>query len=299
MSLSCIMIIKNGIKNGYPFIESIRSIVDIVDEFLISDGYSEDETYEYLLAATEKFPNVTLFRDEWSTSNFGESIADMTNLLKARAKCDWVYNLQADEILHEDILPKIKMISTHGITSYHSVALKFLHFVGDFFHVETQPGYETAIRLVPNTKAFFVAEDGWTFHGDVDPIGVIESPPVFHFGWVYGKDNIYKRMNQAQNIYRANESYIQDLKFCKEVEQNFKNRSEHYAGWQRKMLAYRRIRKYEGCYPKAALHLFDKGNYSYEPDTRVLDMEIPYTDRLLEPSHQQRDIKPKQRVHSP
>ena len=53
------MIIKNGIKNGYPFLESIRSIIDVADEFLISDGYSDDGTYEYLEAAAEKYKNIS------------------------------------------------------------------------------------------------------------------------------------------------------------------------------------------------------------------------------------------------
>jgi len=272
------MIIKNGIKNGYPFLESIRSIVDIADEFLISEGYSEDETYEYLLAAEKKFPNIILFRDEWSTSNFGESIAEITNKLKERAKCDWVYNLQADEVFHEDILPKLRKLSAQGMVPYHSVALKFLHFVGDFFHVEAQPGYDVAVRLVPNSEQFFVVEDGWTFGGDLEPIGMIESPPLFHFGWVYGRNNIYKRKNQAQNIYKAQESYQKDLKFCLEVDRNFDKNQDDYHGWQRKMLAYRKIRPYRGDHPHVARHLLEKGNVSYEPDLSILDLEIPNKD---------------------
>ena len=198
----------------------------------------------------------------------------MTNSLKDRAKCDWVYNLQADEVLHEDILPNIRMISKQGMTPYQSVALKFLHFVGDFLHVETQPGYEMAIRLVPNTKKIFVAADGWTFGGDVDPVGVIESPPVFHFGWVYGKNNIYKRIHQAQSIYKAQGAYQQDLKFCMEVDREFEKNPESYEGWQRKLLAYRKIRPYKGSYPYVAEHLLDKGNLNYQPDLRVLNLEL-------------------------
>ncbi len=274
MSLSCIMIIKNGIKNGYPFLESIRSMVDIADEFLISDGYSEDDTYAYLMAAGEKFPHITLYRDEWSASSFGESIADITNRLKDRARCDWVYNLQADEIVHEELLSQIKKISTQAPAPYQSIGLKFLHFVGDFYHVETRPGYEVAIRMVPNGQQAFVAGDGWTFAGAVDPVGVIESPQVFHFGWVYCKNNIYKRINQARHIYTEQPSYLDDLKFCVEVERNVDNDPESVFGWQRKMLAYRKIRSYKGSYPAVAEHLLERGNMTYEPDLGVLDMEI-------------------------
>jgi len=268
------MIIKNGIRNGYPFLESIRSMVDIADEFLISDGYSEDGTYDLLETASKKFPNIKLYRDPWSCSGYGEFIAVMTNKLKERAQCEWVYNLQADEIIHEGMLSKLKRLTDGSPSQFGSYAVTFLHFVGDFYHVETNPGYDTAVRLVPNVEKNYVADDGWTFRGELEPIGLIKSPPLFHFGWVFSKDNIFKRKNQAENIHREQESYQQDYEFCKEIEEKFDENPDMFLGWQRKMLSYRKIRKYVGDYPQAALRLLTRGNVSYEPDLEILDLAI-------------------------
>ena len=268
------MIIKNGIKNGYPFLEAIRSIVDVADEFLISDGYSDDETYEYLEMASSKFSNIRLYRDHWNTSKYGEIIAIMTNMLKARTRCDRVYNLQADEVLHESFLKNLHYLTSHKRGRYGSYALKFLHFVGDFRHIETKPGYDVAVRLVPNNKENFIADDGWTFRGDIEPIGVINQPPLFHFGWIYAKSNIFKRMNQAENIHMEQESYQEDYKFCTEIAGQFDENPDAFSGWQRKMLSARKIRRYTGEYPVVVKQLLKNGNFTYVPDVTVLDLEI-------------------------
>ena len=44
MKVSAFTFIKNGQILGYPFVESIQSILQIVDEFVINVGESEDDT---------------------------------------------------------------------------------------------------------------------------------------------------------------------------------------------------------------------------------------------------------------
>ena len=44
MKVSAFTFIKNGQILGYPFLESIQSILPIFDEFIINVGESEDET---------------------------------------------------------------------------------------------------------------------------------------------------------------------------------------------------------------------------------------------------------------
>ena len=44
MKISAFTFIKNGQILGYPFLESIQSVLPIVDEFIINVGESEDDT---------------------------------------------------------------------------------------------------------------------------------------------------------------------------------------------------------------------------------------------------------------
>ena len=46
--ISGFMIAKDLLGQGYPFVEAIASALPICDEFLVSDGYSSDGTYEVL-----------------------------------------------------------------------------------------------------------------------------------------------------------------------------------------------------------------------------------------------------------
>ena len=44
MKVSGFTFLRNAVINGYPFEESIRSILPIVDEFICVIGESQDET---------------------------------------------------------------------------------------------------------------------------------------------------------------------------------------------------------------------------------------------------------------
>ena len=55
MKVSGFTFIKNGQILGYPFLQSIKSILPIVDEFIINVGDSEDETLEMIQSLDDKF----------------------------------------------------------------------------------------------------------------------------------------------------------------------------------------------------------------------------------------------------
>lgn len=58
------------------------------DEFLVSDGYSVDATWDALTVRAQRHPDqVRLFRDEWrAPTGSGEILARMTNVLKERCR---------------------------------------------------------------------------------------------------------------------------------------------------------------------------------------------------------------------
>jgi len=48
MKISGFTIIRNAIKNDYPVVEAITSILPVVDEMIVSVGDSEDDTEELI-----------------------------------------------------------------------------------------------------------------------------------------------------------------------------------------------------------------------------------------------------------
>jgi len=110
VTISGFMILKNAVSQGYPFLEAIVAALPICDEFLISDGYSSDETWEALQILERRYPGkVRLFRDEWrGQTERGEILATMTNLLKQRCTGSYCLYVQANEIIHESSLEELR-----------------------------------------------------------------------------------------------------------------------------------------------------------------------------------------------
>ena len=46
--ISGFMVVRDVYKQGYPFVSAIASALQVCDEFLISDGYSTDGTFEII-----------------------------------------------------------------------------------------------------------------------------------------------------------------------------------------------------------------------------------------------------------
>jgi hypothetical protein len=110
--LSGTLVVRDVVSQGYPFVEAIEAVLPVCDEFLISDGWSTDRTWECLEALAAAYPGkITLYRDEWvDATRGGEVIARMTNRLLDRCAGVYGLNVQANEVLHEDALDELRRL---------------------------------------------------------------------------------------------------------------------------------------------------------------------------------------------
>lgn len=70
VSISGFTFIRNGVSLGFPFVESIRSLLPLVDEFVVAClGCSDDETLEKVRAIGD--PRIKIIETEWN-----ENMAD-------------------------------------------------------------------------------------------------------------------------------------------------------------------------------------------------------------------------------
>src|SRR5881628_445587 len=107
MKVSGFTFCRNAVRYDYPVVESIRSILPIVDEFIVNVGQCEDGTLELIRSIGE--PKIRIVESVWDETlrKDGLIYAQQTNIALASCTGDWAFYLQADEVIHEDDLPNI------------------------------------------------------------------------------------------------------------------------------------------------------------------------------------------------
>ena len=102
----------NCIKHGYPYRQSIESMLGFCDEVVVVDGGSEDGTLEDLRQWSKEDPrvNVYLVSRDWSEKRF--AVYDGLQKAEARKRCkgDFCWQQDADEVVHEEDYKKIELI---------------------------------------------------------------------------------------------------------------------------------------------------------------------------------------------
>lgn len=160
MKVSGFTFLRNAVINGYPFEESIRSILPIVDEFICVVGKSRDGTRERVLAIDD--PKIKLIDSQWNEKMCCRGFVYGQQKMIAQFNCsgDWAFYLEGDEVLHEREVIKIRDSMERYVDDSQVEALYF-----DFFHFYGKPdqvgiaGYRRAPRIIRNSIRT-IAPDG-------------------------------------------------------------------------------------------------------------------------------------------
>ena len=162
IKISGIQPISNGVSLGYPFIEAVLSVLPIVDEFLINDGGSSDETPFYLERLQKAFPNkIRLFNKAFYKSNCWETIDDCLAFLISQTNGDWIFEVQGDEIWHERDLPELKKtIQKASENNYNSIR-SVCNYGNEFCEAANAYKYRNMriVRKIKGLKTFWGGDD--------------------------------------------------------------------------------------------------------------------------------------------
>ena len=79
MKITGITIIRNAIKNDYPIVEAISSILPVVDEMIVSVDKGEDDTEQLIRSIAS--PKIKIVFSEWDMNlrHGGQVLAVETN----------------------------------------------------------------------------------------------------------------------------------------------------------------------------------------------------------------------------
>jgi glycosyltransferase involved in cell wall biosynthesis len=164
MKISAFTIVRNGIILEYPVVESILSILPIVDEYVVLVGKSEDDTLGIIRAiGSEK---IRIIENEWRDDfkRDGHFFSYLTNIAIGECKGDWAFSLQADEVIHEKDLPALRRLieDCNKKDEVKAISLRFRHFYGDY-RTYNPYGHRKACRIIRNNGEVINIWDGVAF----------------------------------------------------------------------------------------------------------------------------------------
>ncbi len=194
MKVSGFSICRNAVKFDFPVVESIRSLLPIVDEYIVNVGQSDDGTLDHIRSiGSQKIRIVESWWDDSMTKD-GLLFSKETNVALSHCTGDWALYLQADEVLHEadydtiseSLRDHLKNPTVLGLT------FRYVHFYGDYRSCNPW-FYHRAVRIIRNdgqvescgdAVGFCLKADGaylQSRHKDrVRPSGAM----IYHYGWV-------------------------------------------------------------------------------------------------------------------
>ena len=107
-SISGFTFIRNGVELGFPFEASIRSILPLVDEFVVVVGKSNDDTLQRIQDLQD--PKIRIIESIWNERMADRGFVYAQQKMMAQFACtgDWAFYLEGDELVHENDLPNIR-----------------------------------------------------------------------------------------------------------------------------------------------------------------------------------------------
>ena len=196
MKISGFTFLRNGQKLGYPFVESIRSLLPLVDEFVVALGPCDDDTEKMLRAIAD--PKIRIIPTHWNErlqpdySVKGFVYGQQKSIALFNCTGDWAFYLEADELIHENDLPKIRAAMERHLDDprVEALAFDYLHFYGNKNTIAWSPRwYRSEVRVLRNTIPAWASE-GLFFNVVVGhkksryPRAAHAGATIYHYGWV-------------------------------------------------------------------------------------------------------------------
>ena len=209
MKISAFTFIKNGQILGYPFLQSIQSILPIVDEFVINVGESEDETLKLIHSIKDK--KIRVIESTWNDSMMDRGYVYGQQKMIAQFNCtgDWVFYIEGDEVYHEKDLEQIKksMELYFNDSKVEALVVNFKHFYGNANTILNSPGwYRSEARIIKNSIRSY-APDGlfWLILDSNKkgryPRAKLIGVTCYHYGWVRSESQMNLKSSKVQKYW--------------------------------------------------------------------------------------------------
>lgn len=203
MKISGFTFMRNAGKLGYPLLESIQSVLPVVDEFVVALGKGDADDDTKNLLSKINSDKLKIIDTVWDTKAWPRRMeyAHQTNIAKSHCSGDWLWYLQSDEVVHETDLKTVTNACARYLTDkqVEGFLFRYFHFWGDYAHAFSRfyGWYRKEIRIIRNDKNIHSWRDAQSFRV-IDAfdnndyftkksrkLRVIElDARIYHYGWV-------------------------------------------------------------------------------------------------------------------
>ena len=228
-SISGFTFIRNGVELGFPFEASIRSLLPLVDEFVVVVGKSNDDTLARIHAIDS--PKIRVIETIWNERMADRGFVYAQQKMIAQFACtgDWAFYLEGDEVVHEAELANIRasVDQHHNNPAVEALVFDYFHFYGTPDFVANSPAwYRRECRLIRNTIRSY-APDGqyWLVTSNHkkgrNPQAALANAHIYHYGWVRSNEAMQKKLDQVSKFWSHGAPTVRYSQFDAQVLQPF------------------------------------------------------------------------------
>ena len=278
MLISGFTYIRNGFTYDYPFLESIQSILSICDELVVAVGDSTDGTREAIVnLGSDKVRIVDTVWDE-NLREGGQIFAQQANAALDAITGRWGFHLQADEIVHENDLEKIRQtIQKHdNDEKVEGFLFRFLNFWGGYHHIGiSRRWHRYEVRVIRNTGSIRSYRDsqGFRKYANLEEfhlnhrgqkLGVREiDVPIYHYSYTRPPELMKKKADYFHRFWH-DDNWLQD---------NINDNEDVYA------VNADELNLFEGNHPAVMQSIVEKQDWDI--DLKKMGARLSFKERLL------------------
>jgi len=230
MKISAFTFIKNGQVLGYPFLESIQSVLPIVDEFIINVGESEDDTLSLIESISS--PKIRIIRSRWNDNikDRGYVYGQQKMISQFNCSGDWAFYIEGDEVYHENELEKIKKSMEVNLDDLNVEALvfDFYHFYGNSNSYIDSPGwYRNEARIIRNSIRSYAPDGLFWLVLDSNkkgryPRAKHTGAHCYHYGWIRSEEQMNLKSKKVKKYWGENHERIDYSQMDQSIIKEFK-----------------------------------------------------------------------------
>jgi hypothetical protein len=205
MRIAGFTFVSNAVRLDFPIVPAIRSILPLCSEVVVNVGPSTDDTLGLIRSIDD--PRIRIIRGEWDNALGRRMLSAETQRALEAVQGDWAIYIQADEVLHEDGLPRLEaaMRQAHDDPRVEALLVDYLHFYRNFDTVATnRTWYRREARVVRVGRDVRSYEDaqGFRVGPELRRIRARRTGAVMHhYGWARPIDALRSKRDLDQVIY--------------------------------------------------------------------------------------------------